>query len=211
MFTKGGEFQASAQIGNGVELQSAYAITDHFGAMVNFSNINSTGFDPDHPDDYHRHRFFEGGVGYFLNRSDSFFEVFAGYGKGRGSSHDEFDFFFTPNEISTGRYNRYFVQPAFCLNKGEINVAFVPRFSVVDFYEFSTETARKSVSEKAKCFLEPAVVGRANFAKNRLFATLQLGASIGISQDMYFQRRRFQTSGGLGFRIGGAKPLVSRL
>lgn len=212
MFTKGGEFQASAQIGNGLELQSAYAITDHFGAMVNFSNINSTGFDSDHPDDFHRHRFFEGGIGYFQNRSDSFFEVFAGYGRGKGSSYDEYDFFGSQSAaVATGRYNRYFVQPAFGLNKDAMNVAFVPRISVVDFYEFATETARAAVSAKAKCFLEPAVVGRANFAKNRLFATFQLGVSLGMSQDVYFERRTFQASAGLGFRIGGAKPLVSRL
>ena len=211
MFTKGGEFQASVQIGNGLEVQSAFAITDHFGAIADFSYINQNGFDADHPDDYHRHKLFEGGLGYFLNHDDSFFEVFAGYGQGQGSSYDQYDFFGPQSAIATGRYNKYFLQPAFGINKDEMNFAFVPRISMVDFYEFSTELSSSRAEEQPKFFFEPAVVGRANFAHNRLFCIFQLGVSLGMSQDIYFERRALQASLGLGLRIGGVKKLVSRL
>ena len=211
MFTKGGEFQASAQIGNGLEVQSAFAITDHFGAIADFSYINQSGFDPDHPDDFHRHKLFEGGLGYFRNHEDSFLEVFVGYGKGQGSSYDQYEFFGPQSSVATGRYNRYFLQPAFGVNKGEMNFAFVPRISMVDFYEFSNELSSARADKQPKVFFEPAVVGRANFAHNHLFAAFQLGVSLGMSQDIYFERRTLQGSLGLGLRIGGAKKLVSRL
>ncbi|HEX8041861.1 MAG TPA: hypothetical protein VF490_22095 [Chryseosolibacter sp.] len=211
MFTKAGEFQTSLQIGNGWEAQSAYAVTDHFGVMANFSYIHQTGFDPDHADDFLRHNLLEGGLGYFSNNNDSFFEVFAGYGRGKGSSYDQYEFFGTQAAVATGRYNRYFLQPAFGLNKDELNVSFAPRFSMVDFYEFSTELYSTAVYEKPKFFFEPAIIGRANFANNHLFATFQAGASLGMSSAVYFDRRNFQVSAGLGLRLGGYKKLVSRL
>ncbi len=211
MFTKAGEFQASVQIGNGLEAQSAYAATAHFAVMTNFSYIHKTGFDADNADDFVRHNLLEGGVGYFTNNNDSFFEVFAGYGKGKGSSYDQYEFFGPQAAVATGKYDRYFIQPAFGLNKEELNVSFAPRFSMVDFYQFSTELSSATVNEKPKFFLEPAIIGRANFANNHLFATFQAGASLAMSSDIYFDKRTFQLSAGLGLHLGGAKKLVSRL
>lgn len=211
MFTKGGEFQVSAQIGNGFEAQSAYALTDHFALMTNFSYIKQSGYDADHPKDFHQHRLFEGGLGYFLNRNDSFVEIFAGYGRGKGSSYDEYEFFGNMSSIATGSYERYFIQPAVGMNRKEVDFAFAPRISVVDFYSFSNELTSTAVFEKPKCFFEPAIIGRGNFANNRLFITFQAGMSLGMSQDVYFERRTFQISGGLGLRLGGTKPLTPRL
>lgn len=209
MFTKAGEFQASIHAGNGIEGQSAFAILDHFGLMANYAYINQSA--PEEQDDYHRHQLFEGAVGYYTNNDESFFEVFAGYGRGKGSTLDGFEFFGAQSLAATGRYERYFIQPALGLNKDEMQFGFVSRFSMVDFYEFSNEVTRTSIHEAPKFFFEPAIVGRANFARNHMFATFQAGVSLGMSDNVYFDRRTFQLSGGLGFRLGGAKKLVNRL
>lgn len=209
MFTKGGEFQASVQIGNGIEAQSAFAVSEHFGLMTNFAYINET--DTENESSYHRHRFLEAGAGYFLNNQESFFEIFAGYGRGSSSSFDVFEFFGPQSIAATGKYERFFLQPAFGLNKDEFNIAFAPRFSMVDFYEFSDEVTSTRIYEDPKFFLEPAFIGRINFANNKMFATFQAGASLGMSEDIYFNRRTFQLAGGLGLRLGGMKKLVSRL
>ena len=209
MFTKAGEFQASVQIGNGLEAQSAFAITEHFGVMANYLYINAT--DAEEEADYSRHRLFEGGLGYFNNREDSFFEVFAGYGRGQGSTFDGFEFFGSQAVYATGKYERYFVQPAFGMNKDEVNVSFAPRFSMVDFYEFSTESGGISIHEKPKFFFEPAVIGRANFANNHMYVVFQAGVCLSMNEELYFDRRNFQLSTGLGLRLGAVKKLVSRL
>jgi hypothetical protein len=209
MFTKAGEFQASVQIGNGLEGQAAFAVIDHLGVMTNYSYINST--DMEDEDDFLKHRFFEGGIGYFKNREESFFEVFAGYGRGKGTTFESYEFFGSQSSAATGRYHRYFLQPAFGVNKEGVQFSFVPRISMVDFYEFSTELVRTSIEEKPRYFFEPAIVGRFNFADNHMFATFQAGASLGMNEEVYFDRRTFQLSGGLGFRLGGARKLESRL
>jgi hypothetical protein len=209
MFTKAGEFQASAQIGNGIEGQAAFAVTEHFGVITNYSYIDAT--DPEDVEDYLRHRLFEAGVGYFSNKDDSFFEVFAGYGRGKGTTFESYEFFGTQSSAATGRYDRYFLQPAFGINKEQFQFSFAPRFSMVDYYEFSTETVSRPIDEEPKFFFEPAIIGRINFANNHMFATFQAGASLGMSDNVYFERRTFQLAGGLGFRLGGTRKLVSRL
>ena len=209
MFTKAGEFQTIVQIGNGLEAQSAFAVSEHVGLMSNFSYINRS-TDEDETS-YHRHRFFEAGVGYYSNRDESFFELFAGYGRGKGTSFDSFEFFGPQSSATTGKYERYFLQPAFGLNKDELNFSFAPRFTMVDFYHFSTELGQGPVHEEPKFFLEPAIIGRANFANNHLFAIFQAGVSLGLSDDIYFHRRTLQISAGLGLRLGAARQLVNRL
>jgi len=209
MFTKSSEFQASVQIGNGLEVLSAYAITEHFGVMTNFSYIDQSGVVDE--EDFHRHHFFEGGAGYFLNNDESFFEVYAGYGRGKGTSYDVYELFGPQSVAATGRYERYFLQPAFGLNKGTMNVSFAPRFSMVDFYEFSTELTSTSVQEKPRMFFEPAIIGRANFANNHMFVTFQAGVSMSMNESVYFDRRTATISGGLGLRLGARKELVDRL
>ena len=70
LFTKGGEFQGSIQGGNGLDVQTAVSVTRHFGLMANYSFAERDRFDPDDYDDYHRHKFLEGGVGYFDNKEE---------------------------------------------------------------------------------------------------------------------------------------------
>ncbi len=214
MFTKGGEFQASVQIGNGIEGQSAFSITENFALMANysFSDRNSLDADPDNDDShYHRHTLYEGGLGYFNNKDEMFFEVFAGYGRGKGSSVDEYAFFNSESLYATGKYHRYFIQPAFGLNNKAVDVSFVSRFSMVDFYEFTTETISAPIDEEPKLFFEPAIVGRGNFANNHMFFVFQGGVSMALSEDIYFRRRAFQISTGIGLRLGGKKELQKRI
>jgi hypothetical protein len=206
MFCKGGEFQGSGSLGNGLEAQTALSITNHLGILANFIYLdrNTHNENSNTIDDYLKHKFFEGGIGYFENQDKMFFEIFAGYGRGQGSSKDSY-FFASITDISTGKYERYFIQPAFGFNKKIMHVSFVPRFALVDFTEFSYGTVSTTIDEDPILFFEPAVIGRVNFMENRVFFTFQGGISSSINGDRYFNHRAFQISGGLGFRLGGVK------
>ncbi|SKC75622.1 hypothetical protein [Ohtaekwangia koreensis] len=209
MFTKGGEFQGSMQVGNGLDLQGAVSVTNHIGLMGNYSFSDRGKIDPDDTDNYHRHSFFEGGLGYYENDGIWCYEIFAGYGRGDASSYDEYDIFGSGSTDSwtTGKYERWFVQPAFGINKKVMGVSFVPRFSVVDFYEFKDEITGVTISDvnaSPKVFVEPAVIGRVNLANNHVFFTFQAGVTIAASPDVYFEYRTFQLGTGIGFRFGGS-------
>lgn len=209
LFTKAGEFQGSIQFGNGIDAQGAIAVTNHIGVMGNFSYADNKSPDPDDIDDYHRHKFFEGGIGYFENEGKWCYEIFAGYGKGEGSSYDTYDFFDTNNGDpirATGKFERFFIQPAFGLNKKVMHVAFVPRIALVDFNEFNSDDAIAPyiADDDPKLFIEPAVIGRVNLMNNHMFFTFQGGFSIPVTKT-YYEYRPFYVSTGIGFRIGGMK------
>lgn len=207
MFRKAGEFQASGSFINGLEAQAAVSITNHFGVMGNFLYLDRSSSDRTE-EDYRHHKFYEGGIGYFENQEKMFFEIFAGYGKGEGSSSDD-DFDLSTNDIHvTGKYERYFIQPGFGWNKKTMHLSFAPRFSMVDFTEFNDGVNSYSIDEEPAFFFEPAFIGRVNFADNHMFFTFQTGVSMSFESGRYFDHRPFQMSAGLGFRIGAFRELV---
>lgn len=208
MFKKGGEFQLSASGGNGFEVQSALSVSKHIGIIGNYSYASQR--QEDDVNDYQRHEFLEGGIGYFENQQSIFIEVFLGYGKGSGRSRDRYFFFSPQSEYATGKYERFFIQPAFGLNQKTMHVSFVPRFSLVDFYEFSDDVTTVTVDQRPIVFFEPAVIGRVNFAEEKLFFVFQAGLSASFMDEPYFDRRSFHMSAGLGFRLGGKTSNINR-
>lgn len=202
MFTKGGEVQIAGQIGNGIDGQAAVSVSKHFGLIANYNYIERASANPDNDEDFLRHKFFEGGIGYFENQEKMFFEVFAGYGRGEGFSSG--NFFGVEN--AKGNYERYFIQPGFGFNRKTIHVSFVPRISMVDFKEYTYGSTTFIVDEEPRFFFEPAVVTRINTANNLFFFTFQGGVSISANTNLYFDHRPFQLSTGIGFRFGGLKP-----
>lgn len=208
LFTEAGEFQGTFQMDGGIDAQAAVSVTDHIGLMTNFSYVNRNKNDGDNEDEYHRHKFLEGGIGYYQNSGKWCFEVFAGYGKGEGSSYDEYYFFDDNSVRATGKYNRFFIQPAIGLNKKGMNVSFVPRIAVVDFYSFKddqTGTVIQHVGDP-DVFFEPAVIGRANLMNNRFYFTFQGGLSFPVATNVYYDYTPFKLGVGFGFRLGGLKP-----
>lgn len=203
MFTQKGEVQLNFQVGNGLNGQGAVAITENFGVIGNYSYLERNSGETNSVN-YRKHIFGEGGVGYFKNNEKTFIEIFAGYGEGTGYSDDALAWLGTTGYSAAGNYKRYFFQPAFGFNKRAMFVSFVPRFSLVDFTEFSTGGVRYLVDEDPTLFFEPAVIGRANF-DDHFYFTFQGGLSLPVSNDPFFEFRLMQVSTGIGFRFGGRK------
>jgi hypothetical protein len=204
LFSKAGEFQGSMQFGNGIDLQGAVSVTNHIGVMANYSfaERNKNNYDSDDEMGYHYHKFLEGGLGYYENQGNWCYEVFAGYGKGKGISYDEYEWWGAQSERATGEFERYFIQPAFGLNKKVMHVSFIPRISLVDFTTFSNDIVSYPIEADPVVFIEPAVAGKVNLMDNHFFFIFQAGFSIPATET-YFEYRPFQLSTGIGFRLGG--------
>jgi hypothetical protein len=206
MFTQKGEVQVNFQVGNGLNGQAAVSITNNIGIMGSYSYLRRTGREQNNApaEDYRKHTFGEAGIGYFKNNNSMFVEIFAGYGEGTGLSNDNFYFFGSNNVSASGNYKRYFFQPAFGMNKRTMFVSFVPRFSVVEFTEFSNGGVRYVVEEDPILFFEPGVIGRVNFDDNFYF-TFQTGLSLPVTAEPFYDHRGIQVATGIGVRFGGRK------
>ena len=85
-------------------------------------------------------------------------------------------------------------------------MSIVPRISIVDFTEFTSDLSSVPVNESARVFFEPAFVGRVNLLNNHMFLAFQGGFSVPFDSELVYQYRPIQFSTGLGFRFGGIHP-----
>lgn len=203
MFKGAGEVQVAAQISAGTEAQAAVAITDNIGVMGNFAFVSRT--KEDDYNNYIRHSFFEGGIGYFENSERLSYEVFAGYGRGRGVTYDYFDSV-DPDALvkGTGYYQRFFIQPGIGTNHHRVfNWSGVMRLSILDFTKFESGGQTIEYDSDPILFFEPAFIGRLNFGKT-VFLNFQAGVSF-PRQSIDFDYEPLSLAIGMGLRLGGPK------
>ena len=206
LFTKAGEFQGSMMYGTGdLDLQAAVAVTNNIALMGNYS-YGDRNTDSINQHNYHKHKYYEGAIGYYKNDKSFCFEMFLGYGQGEASSLGHYTIFSSTNDLlASGKYTRIFVQPTFGMNKKVVHVAFTPRLSYVDFSEFSSNTNTKKIDPSPRFFFEPAVTAKFNFMDNRFFGLVQVGVSTPINGDVIYDYESITISTGLGIRLGGLR------
>lgn len=199
LFNKGGEFQAAVQVGNGFDIQAAGSITNNIALIANYSLGEEVEVESASGSEQKLRKFYEAGAGYYNTRGFRAFELFAGYGRGETSGISSI-FQSTPLAIY-GKYERFFVQPAYGIRKEDFHLSFVPRLSYVKFTSYYNDGVTYSQAEDPVLFFEPAVVAKINFADNMAFFTAQAGIAAPVTSDVNFDYRNFQTSIGLGFRL----------
>ncbi|MEK6780965.1 MAG: hypothetical protein AABY93_04635 [Bacteroidota bacterium] len=215
LFRGAGEFQASGYLTTGLDFQAAYAVTDHIGLTGGYSWLSQNQeLPPDEPEPsfQRKNNFAEIGLGYYKSTRSMRFELYGGYGMGKGTSYDNYYFFFEDfganGLVATGKYQRYYLQPSIATNKKKFNLAFTMRVSAVEFSEFSsdgftTTTVTKNPDEPLHFFVEPALTGKFPLTGN-LYGVFQLGVNGAIPSEVYFDYVPLQFSVGIQLKAGGS-------
>lgn len=190
MLSEKNDINASLHFGlSGTDVQSAFALTDHIGIMVNGSYMNQTS---DSADNYHKHILIEAGVGYFERLGKyGIFETYGGYGVGRINSHQNSGDF---SSFSDTYVNRIFIQPSVGFKSNYFEFAFAPR-TVWAFV--SQGNVRKT-----GFFLEPTLVLKAGSPILKLVTQFGLSFLMNSSSSS-FNYQPFLFSFGLQFRLRG--------
>ncbi|MCG8411720.1 MAG: hypothetical protein MI739_10605 [Bacteroidales bacterium] len=194
LFTEKGEFQATVASGSSnLDVQTAFAVTDHMGVMVNGSYGSEKTNDSD---DFHKHIFLEGGLGYYDkigNRGR--YEVYGGYGFGKVEG-----FFENTLDISQktdAKYNRFFIQPDIGFVSKVLDGNFASRLVLVQL----TPQGEGYSSAKYNFFLEPVLTSRIGFPYAKF--VMQVGLSLPIgSQTLNFNYQSFIFNLGLNINLG---------
>lgn len=207
LFRGQGEFQGSAFVTTGIDLQAAYAVSDHVGIMGDYSTLKEKPKDPQDPtQSFDRKRnYFETGIGYFTNTKTRRVEVYVGYGQGKSTTTGQYNFLgLGQNElIVTGNYRNYFIQPSIGTNNRGFNLIFTPRFSFLNFYEFTSGVITEKPNEKIHLVVEPAITARFRMAEN-LNGMFQLGLNVPIPNDAFFDYAPVQAAFGIQLHLGGS-------
>lgn len=193
MFSNQGEFQASIATGtSNFDAQTAFAITDNIGIMVNSSYGNETN---DTTDDYHKHFVLEGGAGYytkFLNKGR--FELFGGFGIGNVTGLRS-NTIGVGTSISNVNFNKYFIQPGIGISTKIFDGSFSPRLAVIDV------TKNEFGATGLKTFIEPVFTVKVGY--KYIKAVIQIGASIPFGDDeMQIDYQPLILNVGLHFNLG---------
>lgn len=204
MLEEQGEVQVGGYLGSsGIDVQAAVALSDHVGASADFSYANQEqDEDALFSADEHNHRFGEVGVGYFTDLSAvARFEVYGGYGIGRAKARDDYEFITSGTVTATGRYDRFFLQPAMGIAAGPLHLNGALRLVRVHFREF--ETSREVFSEdETAFFVEPAVGVRVGTGTVRFETQVGLSRSFTAPSDVAFDHDPLWMSVGVQYTMG---------
>jgi hypothetical protein len=206
MFAEANEFAGSIALSSGVDVQTAYSLTDHVAIMAN-ANAVFKEYTPEGKESFKKDHFFgEAGIGYFTRTKTYRFEVYTGYGVGQGNSYESFFFFGKEELVAKGKYSRIFIQPSIGTNKKKFNLAFTARISMVNFTEFTTTNPAAVMpmykpSDGIHTFIEPSLTTRFHLAGN-LRGFFQLGLNQPLNSDVYFDFVPIQAAIGIQIHTG---------
>ncbi len=208
MFREQGEAQISGYLtSGGFEAQGAFALTDHIGAIGSYAFGSAQRTNPDYT---RKNSYGELGLGLYDRSKSMRYEVYVGYGMGSGTSYDQYYFFNSTlgNQtlVSDAKMNRIFIQPSLGTNNRDFNFIFTPRFSWVDYTEFSSAGVTVKPDEKAVIFIEPAATGKFRL-KGNLHAIFQLGLTVPVG-DSFFDYQPMQAAVGIQIDTGGLRTRV---
>lgn len=206
MLSQTGELSASAHIslkGN-TSINTAYAISDHFGVMANGSVMSQSRIKKDF-----NHNLVEAGIGYFTTfgpENKRIFELYTGIGKGSSTriyKDDAPTGEIVNTEVQQSRIGKFFIQANYSAKKaGTLNLfkARIPlnygtalRLSYVNMNKFTINNLDQPKEDNI--FLEPVFFTRMAINKN---VQLQYtsGSNIGLKS------RKFLTAGNSVFTLG---------
>jgi hypothetical protein len=196
-----GELNTSASLGLSgcglYNLQTAYAISNHTGVMIDGMYHNRRFSSADSSVEKLDMFFGEAGAGYFIpfaNKKNVLFQCYGG--GGYGISKDKIDNANQPNPEMNAKYFNIFVQPGLSFTSKYFEVAFDLRANYVRLFNIHAylyekfewwNTDFKLYSDTTLDFvnLEPAITMKAGGGKLKGF--LQLGVTIPtINSDSYF-------------------------
>lgn len=206
MLSSKGEFSGGGHIslkGNG-SINGAYAVSNHFGALVSGSLMNSERTRKDY-----RHKLFEVGAGYFDTfgpDNNRIIEIYVGFGNGRTDrnfrDYNENDILTTTTQEII-KYNKTFLQLNYSSKKKDnlrlfgksyaLNFGTALRISHVGMDSFLSNGNNQPLEDNM--FIEPIF-----FTRMHLSDAIQLQYT--SSGNFGLKNRKFMTAGNSIFTIG---------
>ncbi len=201
LFSEQGDFNVGMHAGtNGFDLQTAIAVSDNVAIMINGSMASQHDADST---DAHEHLFGEFGLGFYQPIStNGRFELYGGFGSGRGASYDTYEFFTTSSTYASGYYHRFFIQSNIGATTDIFDGGFSMRFAPVYFYKYRSSGEAIERSDFSS-FIEPSIFARVGW-KNIKFQT-QIGFSFPMFESQVIDYQPFMFSIGLNYRFNLSK------
>lgn len=206
MLSGKGEFQGSVGAGVGLNVQTAYAITDHVGVAANYLFAKR-----DDQDQGRQHHAGELALGYYTNFNERWcFEIFAGYGMGKGIAYDSnynLSYYVLPifngdNYEATGSFDKVYIQPSIGLKKNDFMWSFSVKLSYVNAKEINISRNDEHwwSGETSQAFFSWVGTGQVPLWR-KIFLSYQIGVNFPIGDDPVYDYEPLMASCGLMIKL----------
>jgi hypothetical protein len=204
----------------GYNMQGAVAVSDHIGLIANYNHFSGKGnkgtyMGEDYSSTY-KGNMGEFGLGYYYPFKNKFVvETYAGIGTNTiKTAYERYD----GDGNSSLHFNSYFIQPAICVYRKNIKVAFSSRFRLVDYDKIQFDSwlgeSAKSVLIDIKnnpdaWLFEPAFTFRAGGEHVKFQAQIGISVFMGNSEISIYDPLNINF--GVVFSIHGKKDETTHL
>lgn len=203
LISEQGQLNLGAAVLPGLEVQSAYGISDQLAVMGNasFRSTSSTT-----NENYSRQNYGELAVGYFNNlETNLLFEVYGGYGFGASSSRYDSNSSLGVSYNDSGNYGKVFIQPNIGFSSQFLDLALSGRMAYVAFNNFETNRTLDNYSTSA-VFFEPALVTKLGYDPFKFVAMLGMNIPLDQPNSRFAPNfPLFTVSLGMQFRINTSR------
>ncbi len=130
----------SEDVGTGVDIQAAYAMTDKFAIMTNFSSVKD-----ESDDDYGKGNYFDLALGYYKPfHKNLVFEIYGGFGS--STQNHKYGYYNggSPGTEADLSFVKFFLQPSFGYTSNGFDVAVTARLSNIIFREINNRASHGS-------------------------------------------------------------------
>ncbi|HOK61677.1 MAG: hypothetical protein WBJ36_02045 [Tenuifilum sp.] len=171
----------------GIEAQTAVAVTNSIGLMVN-GQLQQNKKTENDVEVTEQRKYVEGAIGYTERFSDmGIFEFYAGGGVGQVPAKFRSITWDGPQTIA---YNRWFIQPALGFCNDWLDFSVVSRLSLVD------------IGPQKNWFYEPGIVGKIGYKRLRFVGCFGLSIPLREHDKRYWDNLPFTISIGLHLNFG---------
>jgi len=195
LFTKRGQAQVQTSFGNGININAAYALTNHIaisagGLYANNKLILKS--------DWRVHQSAEAALGVYGVIKKFSFECFGGYGAGKGHGEEHISgwiFFNSYREQAKASYKKIFIQPSMSYTRKRIEYIGSFRLSQVAFQDVAVNAVGNTpdiIPKKTLLFLEPSASIR--FFPARAYPPLYIFWQVGFNVDNADETPNFRYS-----------------
>lgn len=184
----------SDDVGTGVDIQAAYAMTDKFAVMTSFSSVKD-----EYEDDLGKGNYFDLALGYYKPlHKNLVFEIYGGFGS--SSQNHKYGYY---NGGSTGTesdlsFVKFFLQPSLGYTSNGFDVAVTAGLSNVMFREIHNRASHGSApyeevnlisQNKSSLLFEPSLTLRGGWKYAKLQAQIMYSKNLSHSELAFFSYR----------------------
>jgi hypothetical protein len=201
----------SVSMGRNFGVEASYSPINHTGVIANYTNgfqdfeYRDDGISDQRLVNKFNNQQYEFGLGYYTRiDTNSYFEVYLGYGIGESGVANDYDGFFYTNQMAyEAMHEHFFIQPTYAYDYNEsLSIRFTGKLAVINFYDINSSPyyplSKSDLFDKTFTSFQPSI----SLLKKEDFIDFSWQMGLYLSPEKgFYSNRWINTSLAIGVNI----------